>query len=66
MFKMNIWCINKMPRLFMYSHIYLLNIIGLVSLFNGRSTFMGYLMPQSSLNESNSGTIKSIAGVIRS
>ena len=38
--------------------------LGLVSLFNGILTFVGYLMPKPSLQNS-SNTIKTIAGRIR-
>ena len=35
--------------------------VGLISLFNDMSTFMGYLMPKSSLQKDHSGTIQSTA-----
>ena len=34
-----------------------LNRFGLVSLFNGKSTFVGYLMPKPSFLKNSSGTI---------
>ena len=37
------------------------SLFGLVSLFNGISTFVNYLMPKSSLEKDNSGAILSIA-----
>ena len=38
---------------------------GLVSLFNGISTFAGYLMPKPFSEKNSSGTILPIAGRIR-
>ena len=38
-------------------------LFGLVSLFNGISTFVGYLMPKPFSKKNSSGTIKPIAGM---
>ena len=41
------------------------NLIGLLSLFNGISTFVGYLMPKPFFEKSSSGNIQPKAGRIR-
>ena len=38
---------------------------GLISLFNGMSTYVGYLISKSSPEKNSAGTIKSIAGRIK-
>ena len=55
-------CMCACIHAYVYEHAC---VFGLVSLFNGISTLMGYLMPKSSIQKNSSDTIKPIAGEIR-
>ena len=50
------------PKLKNQVYVTILAIAGLVSLFSGISTFVGYLVPKSFFYKNSSGTIQSLAG----